>query len=53
MGVDAVNYLLRGETGVMIARQGRDQVGVSLYDVTTKMREIGAEYMKMAYTLSR
>lgn len=53
MGVDAVNYLLRGETALMIARQGRDQIGISLYDVTTKMREIGEEYMKMAYTLSR
>ncbi len=53
MGVAAVHSLLNGETGVMIGRQGREQVAVSLYDVTTKMREIGEEYMKMAYTLSR
>ncbi len=53
MGVAAVHALLNGETGVMVARQGREQVTLSLYEVTTKMREIGEEYMKMAYTLSR
>jgi 6-phosphofructokinase 1 len=53
MGVEAVEYLLSGRTGVMIARQGREHVGVPLKDVTTKIREVGQEYMKMAYILSR
>jgi 6-phosphofructokinase 1 len=53
MGVDAVNRLLRGESGVMVARQGRDMVPVPLQEVVSKMREIGENYMKLAYTLSR
>lgn len=53
MGVDAVEWLLSGKSGVMVGRQGREQVPVPLEDATTKMRTIGDEYMEMAQVLSR
>lgn len=53
MGVDAVNRLLDGESGVMVARVGREQKTVPLEDVTTKMRDITPDYFEMAYMLSR
>lgn len=53
MGVEAVQRLLRGETGLMIARSGRDQVALPIEEVTSKTREISKEYMDLAYILSR
>jgi 6-phosphofructokinase 1 len=53
MGVNAVERLLNGEQGVMVALQGRDIGTVSLEDATTNQREIGEGYFNMAYTLSR
>ncbi len=53
MGVTAVEWLIAGTHGVMVARQGREQVPVSLTDATTNMRTISEEYMQMAHMLSR
>jgi 6-phosphofructokinase 1 len=53
MGTAAVERLLAGETTVMVGLNGRDIVSVPLEEVTTKTRQIGEEYYKMAYTLSR
>jgi 6-phosphofructokinase 1 len=53
MGVDAVNWLLAGKSGVMVGRQGRESVAVPLEDCTTKTREIGEGYMDLATMLSR
>jgi 6-phosphofructokinase 1 len=53
MGTSAVERLLAGESAVMVGLNGREIVSVPLEDVTTKTREIGEEYFKMAYTLSR
>lgn len=53
MGLSAVERLLNGESGVMVALQGREIGTVSLEDATTLQREIGEGYFNMAYTLSR
>jgi 6-phosphofructokinase 1 len=53
MGVEAVNRLVAGETGIMVGRQGRDQVAVPLEEVTTRMRLISQDYYEMAEILSR
>lgn len=53
MGVEALERLMAGETGVMVARTGRGQVTVPLEEVTTKMRSITEEYYEMADMLSR
>ncbi len=53
MGVEAVQRLLRGETGLMIARSGRDQVALPIEEVTSKTREISKDYLDLAYILSR
>jgi 6-phosphofructokinase 1 len=53
LGVQAVNALLDGKTGVMVAQQGRELVLQDLADVTTKTRPISDRYFDMAYTLSR
>lgn len=48
MGVEAVNRLLAGESGVMVARQGRKQTVVPLEEVTSQMRAISDEYFELA-----
>jgi len=53
MGTAAVERMLDGESCVMVGLDGRKISSVPLEDVTTKMRAIGDEYFKMAYTLSR
>lgn len=53
MGVSAMERLLAGETGVMIARTGRGQVAVPLEEVTTKTRAITEEYYDLADILTR
>jgi 6-phosphofructokinase 1 len=53
MGVEAVQRLVNGETGIMVGRQGRDQVSVPLEEVTTRMRSISQDYYDMAEILSR
>lgn len=53
MGVDAVERLIAGETGIMIARTGRGQVTVPLEEVATNMRSITDGYYEMADVLSR
>ncbi len=53
MGTAAVERLLAGESAVMVGLDGRQISSVPLEEVTTKMRAIGEEYFKMAYTLSR
>lgn len=51
MGVEAVNRLLAGESGVMVARQGRKQTTVPLEEVTSQMRAISDEYFELASLL--
>ncbi|QPC81857.1 6-phosphofructokinase [Phototrophicus methaneseepsis] len=51
MGVEAVKRLLAGETGVMVARQGRVQTTVPLKEVTSQQREITGEYYDLAQML--
>jgi 6-phosphofructokinase 1 len=53
MGVAAFEKMAAGESGVMVGLQGRKMVSVPLEEVTTKMREIGDDYFRMAYFLSR
>jgi 6-phosphofructokinase 1 len=53
MGVAAFEKMLAGESGVMVGLQGRKMVSVPLEEVTTKMREIGDDYFRMAHILSR
>jgi 6-phosphofructokinase 1 len=53
MGVAAVNRLIEGETGVMVAITGRGQSTVPLEDVTSKTRDITEQYYKLADVLSR
>jgi 6-phosphofructokinase 1 len=53
MGVEAVHRLVAGETGIMVGRQGREQVAVPLEEVTTRMRAISQDYYEMAEILSR
>jgi len=53
MGVEAVERLLGGETGLMIARSGRGQTTIPLEEVTTQTRIISQEYFDLAHMLSR
>ena len=53
MGVAAVERLIAGETGVMIARTGRGQNTISLEEVTTQMRSITEEYYQLSDKLSQ
>jgi len=53
MGVDAVDLLLGGESGVMVARVGREQKPLPLADCTSRSRQITPEYFELAKILSR
>jgi 6-phosphofructokinase 1 len=53
LGVEAMKFLLNGQTGVMVGRQGRDNVAVPLADVVSKTRPLNPEYIAMAKMLSR
>ncbi|MBN1679480.1 MAG: 6-phosphofructokinase [Anaerolineae bacterium] len=53
MGTSAVERLIAGETGVMIALDGRDISTVSLEDATTKQRAVSETYFKMAEVLAK
>jgi len=53
LGTAAVERMLDGQSCVMVGLDGRVISSVPLEEVTTKMRAIGEEYFKMAYTLSR
>lgn len=53
MGVQAVELLLSGKTGVMVAETGRDQTSLSLEECTSRTREITPEYFDLAKMLSR
>lgn len=53
MGVEAVDRLLAGETGMMIARTGREQTTLPLAECTSKTRQITPEYYELAKMLSR
>jgi len=53
MGVQAVDLLLGGKSGLMVARTGREQTSVSLEECTTKTRDITPEYYELAKMLSR
>ncbi len=53
MGVYAVELLLGGETGMMVARVGREQTPVPLEESTARTRQITPEYFDLAKILSR
>jgi 6-phosphofructokinase 1 len=53
MGVQAVELLLSGKTGVMVAEIGRDQTSLLLEECTSRTREITPEYFDLAKMLSR
>jgi 6-phosphofructokinase 1 len=53
MGVNAVERLIAGESGVMVALQGREIGTVSLEDATTKNRNASEDYIKMAEMLAK
>lgn len=53
MGVQAVELLLSGKTGVMVAETGREQTFLSLEECTSRTREITPEYFDLAKMLSR
>ena len=53
MGVYAVELLLGGETGMMVARVGREQMPVPLAESTAQTRQITPEYFDLAKILSR
>lgn len=53
LGVEAVRRLLNGETGIMIAQQGRQTAPVPLEEVTSQTRPISDSYYDMADTLTR
>ena len=53
MGVYAVELLLSGETGMMVARVGRDQKPVPLAKSSARTRQITPEYFDLARILSR
>jgi 6-phosphofructokinase 1 len=53
LGVKAVEFLLQGQTGVMVGLDGRDIVPVPLKLVCSKQRTVPTEYIQMAHTLAR
>lgn len=53
MGVYAVDLLLGGESGMMVARVGRHQKSLPLADCTAKVRQITPDYLELAKMLSR
>jgi 6-phosphofructokinase 1 len=53
LGVDAVERLVAGESGVMVGLHGRDIGTVSLEDATSKQRSISEVYVEMAEILAR
>lgn len=53
MGVEAVEVLRRGESGVMVALEGRDLITRPLEEVTTKQRELSDKYLEMDQILAR
>ncbi len=53
MGVYAVDLLLSGESGMMVARVGREQKPVPLAESSAKTRQITPEYFDLARILSR
>lgn len=53
LGMNAIERMLNHETGIMVGLDGRDIVPVPLEEVTTRMREIGQDYYRMAHMLSR
>lgn len=53
MGVNAMDRLIAGESGIMVALNGRDLTTISLEEVTQQMRSITDSYFDMAYMLSR
>ena len=53
MGVYAVDLLLSGESGKMVARVGREQKPVPLAESSAKTRQITPEYFDLARILSR
>lgn len=53
MGVEALQHLLAGKTGIMVARAGRGQLTIPLEEVTTQTRPLTEDYYEMAEILSR
>ena len=52
-GTRAVEFLLAGQSSVMVGLDGRDIVATPLIEVTTKKKELPMEYYDMARILAR
>jgi 6-phosphofructokinase 1 len=53
MGVEAVNVLREGKSGVMVALEGRDVSTLPLEEVVTQRRELSQKYLEMERILAR
>jgi 6-phosphofructokinase 1 len=53
LGYKAVEFLLDGQSGVMVGLSGREMVPVPLEDVISKRHEINKEYVQMARELAQ
>ncbi len=52
-GVRSVQFLMEGNYGCMTAMQAREVMPIALEEVTTKQKELSAEYMHLATMLAR
>lgn len=53
LGVAAVERLHKGESGVMVALQAREIVGMALAEVASRQRDADLEYYRMARMLAK
>ncbi|TLN08160.1 ATP-dependent 6-phosphofructokinase, partial [bacterium] len=52
-GYHAVQFLLNGQTNVMVGLDGRDMVPVPLQTVVSKRKTLSRDYLQMAKTLAQ
>jgi 6-phosphofructokinase 1 len=52
-GYHAVQFLLNGQTNVMVALDGREMIPVPLQTVTSKHKNLSVEYLQMSKTLAQ
>ncbi len=52
-GVKAVEYLMTGQSNIMVGLSGRDVVGVPIATVVSRTKDLSEEYIRMARMLAR
>lgn len=52
-GAKAVEYLLAGQSNIMVGLSGRDVVAVPIVSVVSRTKELSEEYIRMARMLAR